>query len=61
MCDEACAAVAVCYTGWLNVTIPERGASAKAHLIDVLNADVLLAAYDALVGKGMRPRTEGYR
>ena len=44
MCDEACASVAVCYTGWLNVTIPERGAGAKTHLIDVLKADVFLAA-----------------
>lgn len=35
--------VAVCYSGWLAVRIPKRGASARRYLVDVLGADVFVA------------------
>ena len=35
--------VAVCFSGWLAVRVPQRGASARRHLIDVLGADVFVA------------------
>ena len=35
--------VAVCFSGWLSVRVPKRGALARQHLIDVLSADVLVA------------------
>ncbi len=35
--------VAVCFSGWLAVRIPKRGATARRHLVDVLNADVFVA------------------
>lgn len=35
--------VCVVYTGWLGVTIPQRGAAARKHLIDVISADVIVA------------------
>ena len=35
--------VAVCYSGWLAVRIPQRGATARRHLVDVLGADVVVA------------------
>ena len=35
--------IAVCYAGWMNVNVPERGATARRHLVDVLDADVFLA------------------
>ena len=35
--------IAVCYAGWMNVNVPERGATARRHLGDVLGADVFLA------------------
>lgn len=36
--------VAVCFAGWLNVNIPDNGASARANLVDALAADAFLAA-----------------
>eukprot|EP00965_Chrysotila_dentata_P000356 12100-Pleurochrysis_carterae.AAC.1 len=36
--------VAVLMSGWLNVSVPDRGASTRHFLIDPLKADVFLAA-----------------
>ena len=36
--------VAVCYSGWLNVSLPQGGATAHAALIAPWSADVLVAA-----------------
>jgi hypothetical protein len=35
--------VAVCYSGWLAVRVPKRGAGARRHLLDVLAADAFVA------------------
>lgn len=40
--------VAVCFSGWLNVNIPQNGATARRNVIDALAADVFIAGtYDA--------------
>ena len=35
--------VAVLFSGWLGVSVPKRGATARQHLIEVLAADVFVA------------------
>jgi hypothetical protein len=37
------ARVAVLYSGWLGVTIPDRGRTAKQALVEPLGADVIVA------------------
>ena len=41
--ENAFSDVAVLFSGWLNVVIPDRGAQARASLIDPLSADVIIA------------------
>ena len=36
--------IAVCFSGWLNVSIPASGSLARRNLVDVLHADVFVAA-----------------
>lgn len=36
--------MALCFSGWLNVSIPGRGSTARTHLLDIVQADVFLAA-----------------
>lgn len=36
--------VAVCFSGWLNVSVPDSGATARRFLVRPLKADVLVAA-----------------
>jgi hypothetical protein len=40
---SANATVAVCYSGWLAVRVPQHGFLARQHLVDVLHADVFVA------------------
>ena len=41
--ESPAADVAVLFSGWLNVVIPDRGAQARASLVDPLGADVIVA------------------
>ena len=41
--ESPAADVAVLFPGWLNVVIPDRGAQARASLVDPLGADVIVA------------------
>ena len=43
MANASAADVAVCFSGWLAVRVPQQGARARKHLVDVLGADVLVA------------------
>jgi hypothetical protein len=43
--------IAVCYAGLMSVNLPERGATARQHLVDVLGADVFLAGTFFTTGK----------
>ena len=43
MANASAADVAVCFSGWLAVRVPQQGARARKHLVDVLAADVLVA------------------
>lgn len=35
--------IAVCFSGWLGVSVPRRGLTSRRHLVDVLKADVFVA------------------
>ena len=41
--ESPAADVAILFSGWLNVVIPDRGAQARASLVDPLGADVIVA------------------